>query len=154
MSFCILPDSKALRSQLTNLRSQVQSYGPSLTLQIKGVSNSDSKKLFQLYKDDVDREYRELLEECKEFLDEIKNNLASGNVTQTEVSELEESLEGLERWFAKIKGRDSGRSQIRANIERVMRRCHSALLRFSEKAQPQTRLPGIHRLQRRLKTPR
>ena len=143
MSFCILPDSKEIRSQLTNLTSQLRAYGPNVTLQIKGVCNNDSRKLFHLFKEDVDREYRELLEECKEFLDEIKKNLASGNVTQTEVSELEEALEGLERWFAKIKGRDIGKSQTRANIEQLMRRCHSALLRFSEKAQPQVKSTGI-----------
>lgn len=138
MSFCILPDSGAVRSHLKGLTSILQLYGAPLVLRAKPVEASHSQGLLKLFKQDVEKEYQELLEECDEFLDEIRKNLATGNVTQTEVSELEAALEGLERWFTRIKARDIAKPRTRLKVRRLLAHCHDALLNFSEKAQPKT----------------
>jgi len=41
----------------------------------------------------------------------------------------------LERWFAKIRGKDFLRLSAQERIERLNVRCRNALLAFSEKAQ-------------------
>ena len=138
MSFCILPDSGAVRSHLKDLTSILQLYGAPLVLRAKPVEVSHSRGLLKLFKQDAEKEYQELLEECDEFLDEIRKNLATGNVTQTEVSELEAALEGLERWFTRVKARDIAKPRTRLKVRRLLAHCHDALLTFSEKAQPKT----------------
>jgi hypothetical protein len=135
MSFCVLPDSKRIRSHLESLSLGLQESGPYLVLEAKGVDKRDNDTLSELFKEDLEKEYRELIEECNEFLEEIRRNVTTGNVTQPEVSELEEALDALERWFAKIRGKDFLRSFVQQRIDRLIVRCRRALLGFSEKAQ-------------------
>jgi len=137
MSFCVLPDSLEARSRLRDLTSAMKGYGPRVIFEAKPTNRAYLNTMLTLFKEDVEKEYDEVVEECNEFLEEIKKNLRSGNVTQTEVSELEEALEGLERWFTKIKSRDFTRSAAKGKIRRLLNRCHRALLSFSEKAQPE-----------------
>ena len=138
MSFCVLPDSKRIRSHLESLTLGLQEFGPYLVLEAKGMDKRDNDTLSELFKEDLEKEYRELIEECNEFLEEIRRNVATDNVTQTEVSELEEALDALERWFAKIRGKDFLRSSAQERIVKLIVRCRQALLAFSEKAQRNT----------------
>jgi len=136
MSFCILRDSPQTRSRLEDLASSLKAYSPKLIVQAKATNRLYLHTLLTLFKEDIEKEYRELAEECEEFLDEIKDSVSSGNVTQTEVSELEEALEGLGRWHARTRARDFIGSTAGMKIQRLLRRCRNALLSFSEKAQP------------------
>jgi hypothetical protein len=145
MSFCILSDSAETRSRLGELASSLKDYGPRLILQAKATDRSYLQTLLALFREDVEEEYQEIAEECEEFLGEIKKNLSTGNVTQTEVSELEEALEGLERWFAKVRARDFVGSKGDVRIQRLIKRCGNALLRFSEKAQPMRKIGMLGR---------
>jgi hypothetical protein len=147
MSFCILPDSSEVRSRLGGLVPTMKGYGPKIILEAKATNKSYLDTLLTLFKEDVEKEYRELAEECDEFVEEIRKNLRTGNVTQTEVSELEEALEGLERWLTRIKSRDFTGSKAEEKIHKLLSRCRSALLSFSEKAQPKrmSEMPKAHR---------
>ena len=138
MSFCILPDLPEVRSRLEEMTSGVQAFGPNVILEAKATNKQNLRTLFALFKEDLEKEYRELLEECNEFLEEIQKNEATGNVTQTEVSELEAALHGLEHWFGKIRSRDFLRSAIQKKVQRLLNRCRGVLLDFSEKAQRNT----------------
>ena len=135
MSFCVLPDSKRVRSHLESLTSGLRESGAYLVLRAKATDQRNNNVLSALFKQDLEKEYRELVEECDEFLKEIRENVATDNVTQAEVSELEEALDALERWFAKIRGKDFLRLSAQGRIERLIVRCRKALLTFSEKAQ-------------------
>jgi len=135
MSFCLLPDSTAVRSRLMEIESNMVSYGPRLLLEAKPTKAPHLRTLIGLFREEAEGEYKELAEECDEFLEEVKKNLRTGNVTQTEVSELEEALEGLERWFTKIKGRDFFGEKLQSKrTGAVLKSCHNALLDFSERA--------------------
>jgi polyhydroxyalkanoate synthesis regulator phasin len=138
MSFCVLPDSKRIRSHLESLTSDLQESGPYLILEARGTDQRNNNALSELFKEDLEKEYYELIEECNEFLEEIRRNVTTGNVTQTEVSELEETLDALERWFAKIRGKDFLRLSAQERIVKLIVRCRQALLVFSEKAQRNT----------------
>ena len=147
MSFCILPNSSEVRSRLGDITSSMKGYGPKIVLEAKATNKTYLGTLLALFREDVEKEYRELAEECDEFLEEIRKNLRTGNVTQTEVSELEEALEGLERWLIRIKSRDFVGSTAEEKIHRLTNRCRNALLSFSEKAQPKrmSEVPKGHR---------
>lgn len=117
------------------IESAMVTYGPRLVLEAKATKAPYLHTLIALFRKDAEEEYQELAEECEEFLEEVKKNLRTGNVTQTEVFELEEALEGLERWFTKIKGRDFFGANSRQTFA-LLKRCRNALLDFSESAQP------------------
>jgi len=138
MSFCVLPDSRRIRSHLEGLTSGLEDSGPHVVFEARGMNKRDNDTISELFKQDLGKEYRELMEECDEFLEEIRRNIAIGNVTQTEVSELEESLDSLERWFAKIRDKDFLRSSSQQRIESLVARCRRALFGFSERAQLKT----------------
>jgi len=125
----------------------MKDYDRKIVLEAKATNKTYLDTLLAMFKEDVEKEYRELAEECDEFLEEIRKNLRTGNVTQTEVSELEEALEGLERWLIRIKSRDFVGSTAEEKIHRLTNRCRNALLSFSEKAQPKrmSEVPKGHR---------
>ena len=127
--------------------STMKDYGPKIILEARATNKSHMDTLLTLFKEDVEKEYREIAEECDEFLEEIRKNLRTANVTQTEVSELEEALEGLERWLTRIKSRDFTGSKAEGKVHRLLNQCRSALLSFSEKAQPKrmSEMPKAHR---------
>lgn len=136
MSFCVLPDSSEVRRRVEHLASDLRGLGPKIILEAKPTNRAYLRTLLALFREDIDREYHELAEECEEFLDEIKKNLNTGNVTQTEVSELEEALDGLERWSMKIIVKDFTGSALEGRTRVLLKRCRNALLSFSERAEP------------------
>ncbi len=135
-SFYIVPDSPDVQSRLGELVSTVKSYGPLTLFKAKALSRKYLETTYSLFEEDFEKEYRELHEECEEFLDEIKNNITTGNITPTEVSELEELLHGLERWYSKIRRKDFISTSGPLVAEKLLNRCHRSLLSFSERAQP------------------
>jgi hypothetical protein len=136
-SFCILPDAEDVRSRLDKLSSTIKPLGPITMFEARTLDNRSLGIVYSLFKEEFDREYRELEEECEEFLEEIRKNVVTKNVTSTEVSELEELLEGLERWLEKIKKKDFVGSEERAKTEKLLARCRKSLLAFSVKALPE-----------------
>jgi len=136
LSFCVLPDSSEVRRRVERLATDLRGFGPKIIMEAKATNPAYLRTLLALFREDIDKEYRELAEECEEFLDEIKRNLRTGNVTQTEVSELEEALDGLERWFTKIKVKDFTGSTVEGRTRLLLKRCRNALLGFSERAEP------------------
>jgi DNA gyrase/topoisomerase IV subunit A len=149
MSFCVLPDSPAIRRKIEQLAASLKDYGPKIMLEARATQSTYLRTLVTLFKEEIDKEYRELTEECEEFLEEIKKNLDTGNITQTEVSELEEALDGLQRWFTKIKSRDFTGSAVENQTRLLLKRCENALLNFSERAEPrriaETSARGVRR---------
>jgi len=135
MSFCILPDSRQTRADLERLAAATKQYGPNVILQAKAAGKQNFSSLLSLFRDELRSEYLELAEECNEFLDEIKSNIASGNITPEEVSELEAALDGLKRWHEKIQRKDFVGTDDGSGIDRLFNKCSKALLRFSARAE-------------------
>ncbi|MEM1909918.1 MAG: hypothetical protein QXT79_11135, partial [Thermofilaceae archaeon] len=78
-----------------------------------------------------EREYREILEECDEFLNEIRENIEKGNVTQEEAEELEEILEALEKWYQQVRSTDWIGVQAGSEVEKKLKECEKALEEFT-----------------------
>ena len=128
MSFCFLPFSPNVHTRLEEMRSELGKVGKMLVLQTKGQTDSDTKFLQWLMNDQTDRQYLEILEECQEFLDEIKSNLAQKVFKDEEIQELDESLEGLNRWFGKTKSFDKQKSSAsRSRVKQLLERCQKEL---------------------------
>ena len=114
--------------KLEKIKSEVGNVGKMLILQTKGFAQGDSEFLQSLMNDQTERQYLEILEECQEFLDEIKSNIAQKVFKDEEIQELDESLEGLNRWFAKIQSFDKQKSsKEKMKVRQLLERCQKEL---------------------------
>ena len=92
MSFCILPNTERVLRKLDEVRSEITKVGKVLVLQTEGFTQLDNKSLLSMIRDQTERQYAEILEECQEFLDEIKSNIAQDVFKDEEIQELDKSL--------------------------------------------------------------
>jgi len=136
LSFCILPKTTTSNEQASNLKSKISEYGRAIILEVKAVSEEDNDIILKFFEQERERQYKEILEECQEFLQEIESNIANHKLTEEEVEEMEESFGGLEHWFARIKAMDWDPYSGRKKIEQALNKCKEALTDFAERVQP------------------
>ena len=148
MSFCVLPYSPNIMPKLREIRSEVADIGSFLVLQAKGFEQPDEKLLKSLMIKQTESQYRELLEECQEFLDEIKSNINQKVFKDEEIQELDESLDGLKRWFGKIQSLDKqdDSPRVRSMVKQLLDRCHKELDSYAAKVEKRkkNRPIGLH----------
>ena len=135
-SFCILPNTAKSMEHASDLKGKIREYGRAVVFEAKAVSEEDHNTITGLFQAEREKQYEEILEECQEFIQEIENNIASQKLTDEEVEEMEESLEGLERWFERIKTIDwISSSPSREKVQKALEKCKDALANFAERAQ-------------------
>jgi hypothetical protein len=129
MSFCILPFSSTTISKVQAIKSELSHIGKVLVLETKGFTKPDVALLEQMQSDQTERQYLEIAEECQEFLDEIQSNIKKGVFKDEEIQELDESLEGLRRWYGKTVSLDMQRrnSAAKLKVKEMLGRCERAL---------------------------
>lgn len=129
MSFCILPNTEKVLRKLEDVRSEITKVGKVLVLQTEGFAQQDNKFLLSMINDQTERQYAEILEECQEFLDEIKSNIAQGVFKDEEIQELDKSLESLNRWFEETQGLDTQKlpSKARLGVNQLLGKCQREL---------------------------
>jgi len=136
MSVCILPNSEHVLGELDELKKELGKFGKVIVLAGSGMTLANDKVISGLFERDRRREYDEIIEECREFLEEIRTNIESDNIKQEEVEELHESLEALKRWFSKVERKAFNPSKARRSAQSMIARCERALLAFAEKSRP------------------
>ncbi|MDG6905596.1 MAG: hypothetical protein JRN20_07420 [Nitrososphaerota archaeon] len=129
MSFCILPNTEKVLRKLDEVRSEISKVGNVLVLQTEGFTRQDNKSLLSMIRDQTERQYAEILEECQEFLDEIKSNIAQGVFKDEEIQELDKSLESLNRWFEETHSLDAQKlpSKTRLRVKQLLEKCQREL---------------------------
>jgi DNA-binding transcriptional regulator GbsR (MarR family) len=133
-AFC-QTQTKTMKHAL-NLKNKVKEYGHVIVFKAKAVSEEDYNTIVNLFQVEREKQYKEILEECHEFLQEIESNITGQKLTDEEVEEMEESLEGLERWFERVKAIDwISVSPRRKEVEKALEKCKDALTDFAERAQ-------------------
>jgi hypothetical protein len=138
VSLCILPDTPQVRKRLDQERADISKNGSILVLDAQPLEKVDDERLFKIFEEDRHKQYDEMLEECQEFLDEIKENLGKKNVTPEETDELGHAFEGLERWYNSIRDKGYGNAKDSARVGEMMKKCKDALTSFSASARPKT----------------
>ena len=136
VSLCILPDTQQVRKEIGQIRSNLSKNGTILAMSANALEKADSEQLFSMFQEDRRKQYAELYEECQEFLDEIRENVGKKKITSEETDELEQALEGLERWYENIREKGYGRKEDAVKVDKILEECRNALTSFSEKAQP------------------
>jgi hypothetical protein len=137
MSVCIVPDNRENRKSLNGIQRGIAKDLRLVMLQSKGVTEKDQQQLLQIFRIDRDRQYDEILEECQEFIDEIKLNIDNKKTFQEEVEEMEEVLDGLKRWLEKVKSIDwVDKPEASLRVENLLVKCQEAMDHFAELSQP------------------
>jgi Protein ChrB, N-terminal len=136
LSLCVLPDLPQVRKEIDQVRSDFMKNGTILALNASALEGVDGEQLSKMFQEDRRKQYDEIYEECQEFLDEIKENIGKKKVTYEETDELEQALEGLERWYRDIRDKGYGRQEDAARVAKIMEKCRRELASFAEKAQP------------------
>jgi hypothetical protein len=83
------------------------------------------------FEDDRGREYDELAEHTRAFLEELKRETALEKFTFAELEEVEDDFQKLETWLGKVRARDffPGERLERATAD--IERCRAALAQFA-----------------------
>jgi hypothetical protein len=138
VSLCILPDTPSNRREVKTLKSDFGRFGTILTLHAGPLARDDDRILVGMFLEDRRKQYEEILEECQEFLDEIEENLGNKKVTYEETDELEQALEGLEKWYRDVREKGHGNERDAAKVGALLKKCRAELADFAEKAQPKS----------------
>ncbi|MBS7610667.1 hypothetical protein KEJ27_00405 [Candidatus Bathyarchaeota archaeon] len=71
----------------------------------------------------------EIVEECREFLEEIEKSINLDNLTEEEYEE----LEALNKWYKRVMERDLWGTPTKKEVESYLEKCKEALFSFVEK---------------------
>jgi DNA repair exonuclease SbcCD ATPase subunit len=140
MSVCIIPDTSETRKSMEKIVGMITDNGTVIKMLSKSISESDQKQLTSMFRNERDRQYEEILGECRRVVDEIALNIKSKKTTQEEVEEveeMEEALDGLRRWLKRIKTMDwiEG-SKASMRVESLLEECQKSMDHFADLSQP------------------
>ncbi len=137
-SICILPDNDITRKKVNTIRKEIEKQGFVAVFVSKGEKEVDEVNIKKIFEEERKRELDEILEECDEFIKEIQYNIENDNIRAEEVEELEESLEGLNRWYKKVISRWTEKTRD-TSVEEALRKCSEMLSKFAEMVQERER---------------
>ncbi|MGA9153992.1 MAG: Chromate resistance protein ChrB [Candidatus Nitrosopolaris sp.] len=136
MSICIIPDDKENRKNLERIENSIKKDGKLMKIHGRATEN-DQNRILHIFRVERDKQYDEILEECHEYIDDINLNIKNKKTTQEEVEEMEEALDGLKRWFARIKSIDwVSRPASAIRVEKLLAECQELLHNFTELSHP------------------
>jgi hypothetical protein len=137
LSICVVPDNTKSMESIKNIEKLLNNEHDFTVLTAKGRGIKDQGKILSMFRIERDKQFEEILEECQEFIDEIKLNVTNKKTTQEEAEEMEEVLEGLYRWFDRVKAIDwDEKSMISTKVEKLLKKCGSAMDGFAEASHP------------------
>jgi len=121
---CVVPRHAALRAAIVEIREKIGRLGGSSNLfEIAELAAEEEASLLDGFRDLVAKQYAEIVEECEtKFVKEIEFERFRQNFTFAEAEEIEQDLEKIRRWYAKVQERDwydaPGRDELEAWIVR------------------------------------
>ncbi|HEY7082946.1 MAG TPA: Chromate resistance protein ChrB [Nitrososphaeraceae archaeon] len=137
LSICLIPDNTSNRERLIKIEELIAKNGKVMKLQGKGTSEDDQNNILRIFRIERDKQYDEILEECQEFIDEIKANIRNKKTAQEEVEEMHEVLDGLKRWLERVKSIDwIERPAAAIRVERLLEKCQDSMDKFAEISHP------------------
>lgn len=147
MSLSIIPDNNENRKSIQKIDKMISENGRIVKIKGKGISEADHNNILKMFRAERDEQYEEILEECQEFIDETNQNIDKKKTTPHEAEEMEESLEGLRRWFERIRSLDWVEKSVAADkVENLLEKCQQVMDKFTELSHPKSikRFNSIH----------
>ncbi len=84
-----------------------------------------------MFRAERDKQYDEILEECQEFIQEVNHNIDKKKTTQEEVEEMEEVLDGLRRWLARVREIDWVEKPVTNRVAKLLESCQDLMDKFT-----------------------
>lgn len=131
-SVAVLPDVGSHERTMRGLRAEIVGMGGSAqVLRIEAiVGGADIVAIYNSARDD---EYDELVDKCRDFLDELATETAASHFTYGELEENEEDLAKLRHWMGKIADRDVLAAPGSAAARAALAECQSGLEDFAHR---------------------
>jgi len=126
----VTDEHKLLYAQLVEM---VRAQGGSATVFATAATSEDEEQaIVARFRADRAREYDEFAERSGEFLAEIKKETRRRKFTFAELEEIEDDLDKLSAWLAKIKARDFFPDAQMQQANERLETCSTALRTFAE----------------------
>jgi Protein ChrB, N-terminal len=94
---------------------------------VQGLNQAIDEDIVARFAAERDQEYDEFLEQCEEFLAEIKKETGHGKFTFAELEENEQNFQRLRKWMAKIQKRDLFKTKKSQDALTAFQGCQRAL---------------------------
>jgi hypothetical protein len=139
---CIVPHRPHLRADIDSVREKITRLGGSSNLfQVPDLPAEEEGSLIAGFRDLVAQQYAEIVEECEtKFVKEVEFEHFRQNYTYAEAEEIEQDLDKIRRWYARVQERDWCGAPGRAEVDAWIERCTELLDGFY--AEVHTRAAG------------
>jgi hypothetical protein len=121
---CVVPRRPDLREAVDGVRDRIARLGGSSNLfEVPSIPPDEEAALIAGFKELSAKQYAEIVEECDtKFVKEIEFETFRQNYTFAEAEEIEQDLEKIRRWYARVRERDwfdaPGRDETEVRIAR------------------------------------
>jgi hypothetical protein len=141
---CVVPCRPDLKLAIEGVREKIARLGGSSNLfEVPNLAPDDEASLIGGFRDLVAKQYAEIVEECEtKFVKEIEFETFRQNYTFAEAEEIEQDLEKIRRWFARVCERDWFESPGRREVETWIGRCAELLEGFYVEVHTRTSASG------------
>jgi hypothetical protein len=134
-SACVIPDTAAMRRELSPILERLDSGGGRYhLLPLRTLPPDEEQKLVDLFVQQTADHYREIIEDCEvNFAKEIEFEHFRRNYTYEEAEEIRMDFEKLTTWFERVRERDWFGTPNRDEVVSWLKRCEELLEDFEEK---------------------
>jgi hypothetical protein len=134
-SACVVPDTAAMRRELSPILERLDSGGGRYhLLPLRTLPQDEEQKLVDLFVQQTADHYREIIEDCEvNFVKEIEFEHFRQNYTYEEAEEIRMNFEKLCTWFERVRARDWFEAPNRDEVVGWLGRCEELLEAFEEK---------------------
>jgi hypothetical protein len=137
MSFCILPNNKENVEKIEEISKIILDNGKFIKITTSDYDEKEHNKMLEMFREERDKQYDEIYEECEEFIEETNLNIKNKKFTQEEVEEMEEVLDGLNRWVDKVMSKDWIKTSSKiTNLKECLKKCQESMDQFGELSFP------------------
>ncbi|MGB8365233.1 MAG: Chromate resistance protein ChrB [Rhizomicrobium sp.] len=131
---CLLPRNDDNSRRLKMLENDVGHMGgESLILQTVALDHMQREKVIERFKADRSEAYRELLDKCASFEDDIAKECQAGHFSYHALEKGDVALKKLRSWFEKIKIFDFYATPMGTQAEEGLRQCEAHLSCYAQR---------------------
>ena len=129
---CIVPNESGLAAGIAQAREKIARFGGSSNLlEVPRVAPDEEEGLIQQFRDLSAKQYAEIVEECEtKFVKEVEFEHFRQNFSFAEAEEIEQDLDKIQRWFARVQERDWFGAPGREDVSTWLIRCEELLNGF------------------------
>ncbi|KEQ26689.1 Chromate resistance protein ChrB [Paenibacillus tyrfis] len=132
-SVCVLPLTSDIQGKATQLQNLISdNHGEVILLEVEQFSGITEEQMVASFNQQREVEYKEFIESCNVFLEEIKKETSIGNFSYHEVEENEVELVRLKRWHRKILNRDFFQTNYTTESQNKLDECVASLEHFTQ----------------------